>query len=103
MKCTPNTTSLLSLLALAAFSGSALAAPEGPVKVYILSGQSNMVGIGQVTSDGVRWGNEFLDPALSVHEGEYDPKADYDSLKPAKTLKLDSFGGVSPTPFPDGE
>ena len=29
---------------------------EKPVKVYLLSGQSNMVGIGQVSSGGTRWG-----------------------------------------------
>ncbi len=73
-----------------------------PVKVYILSGQSNMVGIGQVTGGGSRWGNEFLDPVVSVYAGPYDSKADYDALKPTKTMKLDSFGGVNPTPYPGG-
>jgi alpha-galactosidase len=96
-----RTQSILSLLLFAAFTGSTPAA-EKPVKVYILSGQSNMVGIGQVNSGGVRWGNEFLEPVLSVYDGKYDPKADYDSLKPASILKLDSFGGIKPTPFPAG-
>jgi hypothetical protein len=36
------------ILSLASTTRSTFAA-EGPVKVYILSGQSNMVGIGQVT------------------------------------------------------
>ncbi len=44
-----------------------------------------MVGIGQVTGGGRRWGSEFLDPVVSVYQGDYDPKADYDSLKPVKT------------------
>jgi alpha-galactosidase len=93
---------MLALFALAAFAGSALAATEGTVKVYILAGQSNMVGIGQVTSGGLRWGDEFLNPVLSVYEGSYDPKADYDALKPVQTLELASFGGTEPTTYPDG-
>lgn len=73
-----------------------------PVKVYILAGQSNMVGIGQVTGGGSRWGAEFLEPTVSVYEGAYDARADYDRLNPLKTLKLESFGGVRPTPYPGG-
>jgi Carbohydrate esterase, sialic acid-specific acetylesterase len=73
-----------------------------PVKVYILAGQSNMVGIGQVTSGSTRWGAEFLEPVLSVYDGAYDAKADYDALKPAKTLALASFGGTEPTAYLKG-
>jgi hypothetical protein len=102
MKHKPHSKPFLALLALAALSGAALAAADDPVKVYILAGQSNMVGIGQVTSNAVRWGNEFLNPVLSVYEGAYDPKADYDSLKPVQTLELQSFGGTQPTGFPKG-
>ena len=78
------------------------AAADKPVKVYILSGQSNMVGIGQVTGGGSRWGSEFIDPVLSVYPGKYDLTADYEKLEPTKTLKLESFGGVKPTPYPGG-
>jgi hypothetical protein len=77
-------------------------AKEGPVKVFILSGQSNMVGAGKVTGGGSRWGSEFIDPVVSVYEGAYDPKADYDTMTPIKTLKLEKFGGVEPTPYPGG-
>jgi len=90
---------------LAALSLALLAQPVAaakPVKVYILAGQSNMVGIGQVTGGSKRWGSEFLEPVVSVYPGTYDPKADYDALKPTKTLKLESFGGVRPTPYPGG-
>jgi hypothetical protein len=73
-----------------------------PVKVFILSGQSNMVGAGKVTGGSSRWGAEFIDPVVSVYEGEYDPEADYDAMKPIKTLKLEKFGGVEPTPYPGG-
>jgi alpha-galactosidase len=75
---------------------------DGPVQVYILSGQSNMVGIGQVDGGGSRWGDEFIDPVLSVYPGQYDPDKDYDKLKPSKTVELESFGGVRPTPYPGG-
>jgi hypothetical protein len=37
-----------------------------PVKVFILSGQSNMVGAGKVTGGESRWGSEFLEPVVSV-------------------------------------
>ncbi len=77
-------------------------AAEKPVQVYILSGQSNMVGIGQVTGGGSRWGSEFTDIEVSVYEGTYDADADYDSLQPMKTIKPESFGGVTPTPYPGG-
>lgn len=77
-------------------------AAEKPVKVYILSGQSNMVGIGQVDGGGTRWGDEFSDPVLSVYPGVYDPNADYDKLTPSSTVKLASFGGVEPTTYPGG-
>lgn len=73
-----------------------------PVQVYILSGQSNMVGIGQVTGGGSRWGKQFLDPVVSVYPGAYDPDADYDAMQPSKTLALEAFGGVRPTPYPGG-
>jgi hypothetical protein len=86
-------------LTLAALPASAT---DKPVKVYILSGQSNMVGIGQVTGGGSRWGSEFIDPVLSVYPGKHDPKADYEKMTPTKTLKLESFGGVRPTPYLGG-
>lgn len=70
--------------------------------MYILSGQSNMVGIGQVTGNGSRWGKEFLDPVVSVYAGTFDSQADYDAMKPVKMLKLEKFGGVKPTPYPGG-
>lgn len=97
MNCLTGILPLLSLLSLALL-GSAVA--DKPVKVYLLSGQSNMVGIGQVTGGGSRWGPEFIDPEVSVYEGAHDPEADYDALEPIKTLKLASFGGTAPTPYP---
>ncbi|MCA9067656.1 MAG: hypothetical protein KDA84_01950, partial [Planctomycetaceae bacterium] len=51
-------------LVLTALVSVSTAAAEKPVKVYILSGQSNMVGIGQVTGGGSRWGAECIDPVL---------------------------------------
>jgi alpha-galactosidase len=77
-------------------------AEEKAVKVYILAGQSNMVGIGQVTSGTTRWTTEFTDCVASLYEGAYDAKADYDALKPKQEVKLVEFGGLQPTPFPKG-
>ncbi len=89
---------------IAALSPHTASAVEGtkPVKVYILAGQSNMVGIGQVTGAGSRWGAEFLDPVVSVYAGSYDATTDYDKAKPTKTMSLPAFGGVRPTPYPSG-
>jgi hypothetical protein len=92
---------VLGLIPLAASAQDADSA-KGPVKVYILAGQSNMVGIGQVTGGGTRWGSEFVDPVVSVYEGAYGPGADYDALTPTKTVKLESFGGTKPDPYPGG-
>ncbi|MGI9239200.1 MAG: hypothetical protein ACR2RV_00275, partial [Verrucomicrobiales bacterium] len=77
-------------------------AEGAPVRVYILSGQSNMVGAGKVDGGSSRWGSQFLDPEVSVYEGDYDPSVDYDAEKPNRTLKLENFGGTQPTPYPGG-
>jgi len=79
-----------------------LGAKENPVKVFILSGQSNMVGIGQVDGGSSRWGKEFIDPVLSVYPGRPDTTADYDKMEASHTLPLESFGGTQPTPYPAG-
>ena len=67
---------------------AAVGAQDKPVQVYILSGQSNMVGIGQVDGGGSRWGREFIDPVLSIYPGEPDPAADYDKMEATQTLPL---------------
>ncbi len=81
--------------------GQMVMADDKPVKVYILSGQSNMVGIGQVEGGGSRWGKEIIDPVLSVYSGTYDAAVDYDKLEATQTIKLESYGGTQPTPFPN--
>ena len=103
---------LLSLLGLAVALQASPTEPEGraveqlspeePVQVYILSGQSNMVGIGQVRGRSTRWGEEVLDPVVSVYAGAYSPDLDYDTLTPTATKALPVYGGVEPTPFPGG-
>jgi predicted TIM-barrel fold metal-dependent hydrolase len=77
------------------------AATEKPVKVYILAGQSNMVGIGQVNSGGTRWSG-VTDAVVSVYPGPYSASADYDAMTPTATQELPVYGGVKPTPFPGG-
>ena len=73
-----------------------------PVKVYIMSGQSNMVGIGQISGGSSRWGRQISEPIVSVYSGTYSPTADYDKLTPITTKELPVYGGVKPTPFPGG-
>ena len=72
------------------FQSSAVAKP---VKVFILSGQSNMVGAGKVDGGSSRWGSQFIDPVVSVYQGEYDSEKDYDSIQPVRTLKLRCIRG----------
>lgn len=101
MKHTSNLILAAAAFALTGFAQQSFAADK-PVKVYIMAGQSNMVGIGQVSGGGNRWGSEFTDPVVSVYEGAYDSNADYDKLEPIKTVKLESFGGVKPDAYPGG-
>lgn len=90
------------LAAMSLGTGFVSSAESKPVKVFILSGQSNMVGAGKVDGGSSRWGSQFQDPVVSVYEGAYDPTADYDAMTPIKTLKLAKFGGGEPTPYPGG-
>ena len=78
--------SILSTVSLG-LAVAARADDKAPIKVIIMSGQSNMVGMGRVTGGGSRWGDEFTNPVVSVYEGKYDPKADYDKMKPIKTVE----------------
>ena len=105
----------LSIVLFVAFSWPAIAElpnqlpdPDGqppatnkPVKVYILSGQSNMVGIGQITGRGTRWKN-ISNPTVSVYSGKYSSDIDYDKVPPIEVKQLETYGGVKPTPFPGG-
>ncbi len=77
----------LMTAALTIVASHELEAAEAPVKVYILAGQSNMVGIGQVSGSSSRWGDEFIDPVLSVYEGACDPSKNYDDLTPIQSKR----------------
>lgn len=102
------------------------AATDKPVKVYILSGQSNMVGFGAVKPAAPQYARVFLsadptakpvafplggaallphgvhDASASVYPGAFDPAADYSKLKPAKTESV-ALGNTNATlPSIDG-
>jgi len=98
------TLAAIAALALAVADKAAAGPPDGskPVKIYILMGQSNMVGMGDISGGSSRWGKEFLDPVVSVYPGPYSATADYDRMTPLATKKLEAFGGVKPTPYPGG-
>ncbi|MFM7182501.1 MAG: sialate O-acetylesterase [Verrucomicrobiales bacterium] len=87
-------------LALPLLTAFAAAEEAKKVKVYILAGQSNMVGIGQVDGGGIRWGKEFTDAVLSMYEGAPNASTDYDKMEPVKTMPLAEIGGVNPQPYP---
>lgn len=70
---------------------SALSAQEAPVQVYILSGQSNMVGIGKVDGGGSSWRKVVSEPVVSVYPGPYNSDADYDEMQPTQSLALERF------------
>lgn len=78
-----------------------------PVKVYILAGQSNMVGMGEI-SGGNRRHSTFFTSAeggvagveVSVYAGAYSPTADYGKLTPQAT-KTVTYGGTKPDAFPE--
>ena len=65
----------------------------GKVKVYILAGQSNMVGMGEISGRSSRHQGFYLSAdanaaqgvTVSVYRGKYSPDADYDKLKPELT------------------
>jgi len=90
----------LAILTLSPFTTLTAAEPLKKVKVYILAGQSNMVGIGQVDGGGVRLGNEMTDCVLSLYAGTPDASVDYDTLKAEKTVEIKAFGGISPESYP---
>lgn len=92
----------LLFIALSIFilNSNPLLAKEKPVKVYILSGQSNMVGIGQVSGSSLRW-NHTSDTKVSVYPGAYSADKNYDKMEAISTKELPQFGGVKPTPYPD--
>ncbi len=84
-------------------------AADKPVQVYILSGQSNMVGMGTISG-----GNRRIKPKnfhvsaepdaangvrVSIYKGKYDPDANYDEMTSETTATL-TFGGTKADPFP---
>ena len=107
MKKTTHTrrTFALQSIALAAFSLSSfsiataaeqtLLKPDGKpadqtkkVKVFIMMGQSNMVGMGDLAGGNISWKPEIQSAVMSVYEGAYSPDADYDKLKPVSTIEV---------------
>ncbi len=71
----------MMLCLLATILCSVAAHADKPVKVYILSGQSNMVGIGQANPSGMTRYNTYVSAeedakqgaTLSIYRGAYDP------------------------------
>ena len=98
-------TMMLCLLATILCSVAAYA--DKPVKVYILSGQSNMVGIGQANPSGMTRYNTYVSAeegaekgaALSIYRGAYNPAVNYDEQEPIETHQV-MLGYWPHTSFP---
>jgi alpha-galactosidase len=82
-----------------------------PVKVYILSGQSNMVGIGQAGTTGRTAYQTYVSKetteenqgtTLSIYQGAYDPSVDYDKAEAVETHVV-RLGYWPHTSFPEVE
>lgn len=86
-----------------------------PVQIYILTGQSNMVGMGRISGGNRRMdpGNFFVNTSedaehgarVSIYKGAYDPDTNYDGMTPVKTT-VASLGGTKGNrskPFPTGK
>jgi len=72
------------------------------VKVFILMGQSNMVGMGDISGGSAGWASALLKPVLSVYDGAYSPATDYDRMTPVSTTALTNIAEVKPTPSTGG-
>ena len=80
-----------------ALAASSLIA-EKPVKVYILAGQSNMVGIGQTSPAGRSAYSTYVSAEdkskegqgciVATYSGAYDPSVDYSKKEPVKTEQV---------------
>jgi hypothetical protein len=76
-----------------------------PVKVYILSGQSNMVGMGDITGGSSRHTAFYLSAdsdaplgvLLSVYKGKYSADTDYDAIEP-DLVETNVMGALSKDP-----
>lgn len=90
----------LCILALAPFTSieaadQAILKPDGKpadpskkVKVFILMGQSNMVGMGDIQGGSTGWRPALQKTVISVYENAYSPDADYDKLTPVSTIDV---------------
>jgi len=83
--------SIIVLMALTLALAPATNAEDKPIPVYILAGQSNMVGIGTFKGGSRGWENEFSGLALSNYSGEPDLETDYDNKKPSKVIEYENF------------
>jgi hypothetical protein len=78
-----------------------------PVQVYILAGGTNMLHPGRYYPHSKEYREIFLsaDPAaikaieVSFYEGAFDPKKDYDKIKPKRKV-TSVLKGLEVTPFP---
>ncbi|MFM2170463.1 MAG: hypothetical protein RI957_692 [Verrucomicrobiota bacterium] len=58
------------------------------IKVFILMGQSNMVGMGDIAGGNTAWRPSLKNTVMSVYEGAYAADQDYDKRKALETIEM---------------
>ena len=83
--------------------GEEIAKPDGKaadhskkLKVFILMGQSNMVGMGDIQGGSTAWKPFMQNPVMSVYEGAYAAGTDYDKLTAVSTIDVATKKDWSP-------
>ncbi len=66
------------------------------VKVFILMGQSNMVGMGDIVGGNSGWKEALRQPVMSIYEGAYSGDADYDKMTAVSTAEIPADKDWSP-------
>ena len=105
----------LTALALSPFSAvsaaeQAILKPDGKpadqtkkLKVFILMGQSNMVGMGDLAGGNTGWRPSIEKMEMSGYEGAYSADKDYDKLKPLTTEQVPMDKDWSPPVDPKAD
>lgn len=62
--------------------------PSKKIKVFILMGQSNMVGMGDLAGGSTGWRPTLKNTVMSVYAGAYDPGQDYEKAKALETIQV---------------
>jgi alpha-galactosidase len=68
------------------------------VKVFVLMGQSNMVGMGDIAGGSTAWRTVLRELELSVYNGAFSADTDYDKATPVLKVALTNVNDVAALP-----